>query len=634
MRRGRLLLLAWAVAAAAGGCSIAEDVLVFGPGASPWTEADSRWSIEHPVFGAERLLGACLGPEGRATIVGASGLLLHDDGRGWRLERAPGVSAALLAVIDAGDVVLAAGEDGVVLRRQGRDWVREDTGTDAALRALARGPDGAIWAAGDGGALLRRDGAGWARVAYPEPWPVVDDLTALATVGDTLAIGFASGRVLGHAGEGWRYLGRPDNLGVIGMAAAPDGRLFVSNGRLRCYQAGCWTEVGASGGPISRVAAAGGVLLYCGGYSSVTPLFFSAQADSYSWQGSISYPTALALDEQGRALAVNQEGRILRRRDGGWRLDPAGAGLSWSARPLLDGSCLLASSAMILEPRDGSWHWAAIGPAGLWSGTAIDGFTADDYFFLGTVAWRDEAGIYDYQAVLWRQQGGRGEEIPLPAPVAPRLSGASLAVDASGDLFLTGRYRGVWRLSRGIWSCELAPPDSNGRWSVQRTAAGQVFAWDRQRGWRWSGERWRPVEGVTAEVQYPDGSQVTPRFAGHGAGPLLVLREQSWGVAEGGAGAEWSWQPYPISSMRYRDGSVASAESRSRLFLDGGQALGVYSLSTRPGGERVWTPATGLAPDRLRSLHAEPDGSLIGVGSRTGRVYRHRAANAAFGPAP
>lgn len=633
MRRIRLLLLAWALAAA-GGCSITEDVLVFGPGPSPWTEPESRWSIEHPVFGAERLLGACLGPDGRATIVGTNGLLLHDDGRGWRLERAPRVATVLLAVIDAGDVVLAAGEDGVVLRRLGREWVREDTGTDATLRALARGPDGAIWAAGDGGTLLRRDGSGWANVACPEPWFAGDDLTALATVGDTLAIGFASGRVLGHAGGGWRYLGRPDNLGVIGMAAFPDGRLFVSNGRLRCYQAGRWTEVSASGGPISRVAAAGGVLLFCGGYSSVMPLFLSAQPDTYSWHGYLSYPTALALDEQGRALVVNQDGEIMRRRDGEWRLDPAGAGLFWYARPLLDGSCLLAASREILELRDGSWRRAAIGPAGFRSGVAIDGFAAADYFCLGTAAWRDEAGVNDYRTVLWRQQGLTGEEIPLPAPVAPRLSGASLAVDASGDLFLTGNQRGVWRYSRGVWSRELAPPDSNGKWSVQRTAAGQVFAWDGQRAWRWSGERWRPVEGVVAEAQDPVDSQVIPRFAGHGAGPLVVLRERSWGVAEEGAGAAWSWRRYPISSMRYRDSSVAWAEGRSRLFLDAGQTRSVYSLGTDPGGERAWTPAASLPPEGLRSLHAETDGSLIGVGSRTGRVYRYRAAQAAFDPAP
>lgn len=634
MRREQLLFLAWTAVAAAGGCSVTEDVLVVGPGSSPWEEPDPRWTIEHPVFGAKQLLGACLGPDGRATIVGAGGLVLHDDGRGWRLERALGTTTALLVVIDAGDVVLAAGEGGVVLRRQGHDWVHEDTGTDAALRDLAPGPDGAVWAAGNRGILLRRDGAGWKRVPLPDSSAAAADLTALAVLGDTLAVGLSSGRVLGHAGGGWRELGDVGPLAVIDLAATAGGDLFVSNGFLHRYREGRWTEIDSGEGAVSRLAAGAGVLLHCGLYSSMRPLFLSAQTDSYSWYGYISQPTALALDEQGRALAVNQGGEILRRRDGRWGQDPAGAGLSWRARPLRDGSCVLVTGTWLLEPHEGAWRAVTVGPSGFQTSEALDGLDAGHLFCACYLALPADPYHPDYRPVLWLQRRDGGEEIPLPAQFASRWNHASLVVDAEGAPILTGYNSGVWRYAGGAWKEEMARPDSNGEWDLQRTAAGQVFAWDGRRGWQRGGERWHEVEGAVAEDEDPDRPTVNPRFAGRSTGPLLVLRYRSWGVAETGVGGGWSWGPYALTSMQYRDSGIAWAEGLARLYLEDERTGTIYSLSTRPGDERVWVPVTGLPPEEMESLHTEPDGSLVAVGWRSGRVYRYRPTASPFGAAP
>lgn len=622
----RRLTLLWAALLATGGCSVTEDVLVVGPGPSPWLEPDAGWTVEHPVSGAEQPLAAYLGADGEAWIVGTGGLLLHDAGNGWTRERCDGVHASLAAVVEVGGAVYAAGASGVIVRREPRRWAREASGTGESLRALVAGPDGVAWAAGSGGVLLRRSLSGWEKVAVPEAGGA--DLTSLAVLDDTLVVSSAAGAVFGYAGGAWRRLGDFAPYGVQQVVSVPGG-LFACADSLRRYAGGRWGRAGSGGAAL--MAAAGDLFLYATTSGGVYSLDLSLPAPSGSLVAVLADPvTALAVDALGRGVAASSLGEIARRRQDVWEKDPGGLQRSGRLVSLLDGSRVLLVERRILVPREEGW--AAIAPpAGVsWyaSNVEVDGRSANDFYLLRS----SDTRVFHWQ--------GDWEEIAPPGLLDPMdvMLGApaSFFVDADGDVWFAGRFQilvagdlwrsawDLWRLAAGVW-CREPPPQPSGTWQLQRTASGQVFAHNYQRAYVRQGGSWQALPGIRRD------SSGQLRLAGGNLAPLVAVRGGDWLVRLGPCASDTAWHSFGVDLP---DLPIVLTESQAGVFLMTRERSSVLRLAWGWSAGWSWEAAAGPAPEWLKSLHAEPDGSLIGVGRETGRVYRHRLPAAPFNPAP
>lgn len=629
----RALLAALAVLAAAG-CSITEDRLVFGPGPPALGLVDPGWSVEHPISGEESLLGACLGPDGEAWLVGTGGLVLHDDGRGWRREDTAGVDAALGTVIAVDGGAFAAGADGVVLRREGRAWVREATGSDADLRALAVDAHGVLWAAGSDGALLRREAGGWTAVAVPDlggGGHCRANLTSLAVLGDTLVVASDAGEVLAHADGGWRRLGSFAPYGVIQLAAAATGELFVSTGDLHCYAQGRWNPV-ALDQDVRLLAAAGTVLLMSRAYSWVSARFLAAQPDSSNWSVDMAgAPTAICLDAAGRALAVDAGGGIARRVAGAWAQDPAGRLGTGRLFTLLDGSCVLVAGGRFLV-RDEEGGWRALEDHGAaprqYGSFHLDGVSRSDFYVCTNWPWQ-----------VWRFDGN-WTELPLPLPAPPGIFDwepkKSFLVDSEGIPWLSSYSqmpvgggatlveRDIWRWVRGAWSRASNPRGERG-WNLQRTASGQVFAHGAWGAAYWQRDGWRGVPGIV-----PD-KMGRLWLAGRGPAPLVALRGEDWLARTSPWDTTAAWEGFGFSTFSYEFGAV---EGRGGIYVQPQDVHGIRRLGADTRGEWGWAYATGELPEAMYSLHVEREGSLIAVGSESGRVYCYRPPASPFNRAP
>lgn len=629
----RALLAALAVLAAAG-CSITEDRLVFGPGPPVLGLADPGWTVEHPISGEESPLGACLGPDGEAWLVGTGGLVLHDDGRGWRREDTAGVDATLTAVIAVDEGTFAAGAGGVVLRQEGRTWVREATGTGADLRTLAVDAHGVLWTAGNDGALLRREAGGWTAVAVPDiegGGLCRANLTSLAVLGDTLVVASDAGEVLAHADGGWRRLGSFAPYGVIQLAAAATGELFASTGDLHCYAQGRWNPV-ALDQEVRLLAAAGTVLLSSHAYSWVIARFLAAQPDSSNWSVTLDgAPTAICLDAAGRALAVDAGGGIMRRIAGAWQRDPAGRLGTGRLFTLLDGSCVLAAGGRFLV-RDEEGRWLALedddSAPRLYFSFHLDGVSRSDFY---VCIWPWQVSHYD----------GSWTELPLPSPAPPILPidwdpEDSFLVDGEGVPWLCGDFhtsvedgtagtgRDIWRWVRGAWSRASTPRGERG-WNLQRTASGQVFAHGAWGAAYWQRDGWRGVPGIA-----PDKNGRL-WLAGRAPGPLVALRGADWLARLSPWDTTAAWEALGFTPFLYDPRAV---EGRGGIYLQPQDMHGVQRLGADERGEWAWTYATGVEPEAMYSLHVEREGSLIAVGYESGRVYRYRPPAAPFNRTP
>lgn len=622
----RRLTLLWAALLATGGCSVTEDVLVVGPGPSPWLEPDAGWTVEHPVSGAEQPLAAHLGENGEAWIVGTGGLLLHDAGNGWIRERCDGVHASLAAVVEAGGDVYAAGAGGVIVRRGPHRWARETSGTGESLRALAAGPDGAVWAAGSGGVLLRRSFSGWEKVPIPEAGGA--DLTGLAVLDDTLVVSSAAGAVLGYAGGAWRRLGGFAPYGVQQIVGVPGG-LFACADSLRRYAGGRWGRA-ASGGA-ALMAAAGDRFLYATTSGGVYCLDPSLPAAPGSLVAVLADPvTALAVDALGRGVAASSLGEIARRRQDVWEKDAGGLQRSGRLVSLLDGSCLLLAQSRILVRREDGWV-AIEPPAGdSWrpSQVSADGRSASDFYLLRHSGTR---------VLHWK---GGWEEIAPPGLLDPMdvMMGApvSFFVDADGDVWFAGRFQientgdlsvyawDLWRRAGGVWRRE-PPPQPGGNWRLQRAPSGQVFACNYERAYVRKGESWQSVPGISLD------SQGLLRLAGREPAPLVAVRLEDWLVRLSLNASDASWRSFGDDLP---DLPIALAESRAGIFLMTREHSSILRLARSRSAGWSWEAAAGPAPEWLDGLHADSDGSLIGVGRDTGRVYRYRPPAAPFDRAP
>lgn len=99
----------------------------------------------------------------QAWLVGASGASYRLTEAGW--QRVPtGTTATLRAVVQQGDVALAAGDRGTILRSDKVAWTALASGTDVDLRAAAVVGATTAWIVGDKGTVIEVSGEAVRRV--------------------------------------------------------------------------------------------------------------------------------------------------------------------------------------------------------------------------------------------------------------------------------------------------------------------------------------------------------------------------------------------------------------------------------------------------------------------------------------
>ncbi len=600
-------MLGGALLLSVAGCSVTDEVPVFGPGQSPWAAIDPRWRVEAPPSGAERPLAATLLAGDQALIVGTHGLALrHRDGA-WTRE-ATGSDASLTDVIASQGEIFAVGTGGTILRRDVAAWTREPSGTDAALAALAATPDGMIWAAGERSTLLLRGPAGWNQVTL---WPpqAPTDLTDLAVVGDTLVVGSSSGQVMGYCGGAWRQIGSFGPSSVTRLAAAPSGDLFaVVGGSVRSYKAGVWRPRWSSADYI----AARDSLLLTGWRSWARLSDFSGHelpSSSFDYfQGRID---AVCLGEAGTGLAVSDIGEIAWLRGGTWTS-------ALDERPLVEGvvlqdGTLLTRSGSTLFALDASgWEPVRSLPAG--ADTISHGFP---------VSWsgmsRDDFCLAGVEGPLlrWRERWTTYQ-------LAPNSICSQVLIDGSGTVMVSDYTVGVFTLTGEGWRFELpvlpAPYGDVRRWTLQRDGLGRAIALSQEHLRARLDGRWTDP----ALIEQPNGGWWWGmRCAGEYPHKFALLEEGSWLPWDPAQpGRQTGWLPYDFPPNITRGFRTVAAGTRE-IVIATPYPSAVLRLRWERPGSGVWELVAGPVADDISVLIVEPDGSLTAIGGNTGRRYHY-----------
>jgi len=580
------------------GCSGMEETPVFGPGPGVWAGYDPAWTVVHPTNGTERLLAACALASGEAWAVGTGGVVVHHVGERWLRERT-GTGATLADVATDGRLVCAVGSGGAIIVREGGEWRREASGTSGALRAVAFAADGTPWAGGEGGALLRRTEEGWHRKVQLG----ASDVTALVALGDTMVVGYASGRVVGMFGPMWRTLGEFGGTGVLRLAVSPSGTLFAAADSLYRYDSGRW--IALSGNADHRLAA-NDSLVFCGGVA----LRLDGSGDWHDPLHWIPWPgqqlAAVCAVGPAGALAVGLDGAFSWLRDGAWRRDPDG-GCTGAGVPLADGTICALIDGQVIAWDDDRWRVVGASPVAhsdTLSIELVDGLDRSRLLF------RANAGF-----VL---TGASRQVVPPPpyrwstqALLAP--DGALVGADEEGLIAWDGQE----------WRREYINPDEGWlSYELGRTRDGQLFALhgrgilSREKG------RWRAVARL-AESDY-----ISHVGAYSAAGPVgdswVVLGAQRWlHWRDRDDSVQNDWRPYePPRNDVWIWVSCEAAGVVYALEQNANRVLGLRFAGPETG---EWSAVTGPLPDRVQALRVEPDGSITAFAPVAGRVWRYPA---------
>lgn len=272
-------------------------------------------AVLHQGIAHDALYDVCFDARG-AVAVGAAGVVLasRDAGASWQPQPQEATALALLGVACTDQRRLAVGQAGIVLVDDGNGWRKVESGTEQRLLAVAMNDTGlAVAVGGFGAVMLSRDrGESWEPVAFD--WPaLVEDFAephlydvavaedgAITLVGEfemvmrspdggatwarvhkgdaslfglhigPSGVGYAvgqEGRILRSAdgGASWEALAAPVDAPLLGVWASADDRVLVSG--MRTMLAG-----GAGGASWRRLEGAD---IATGWYSAVA----SATAD-------------------------------------------------------------------------------------------------------------------------------------------------------------------------------------------------------------------------------------------------------------------------------------------------------------------------------------------------------------------
>ncbi len=153
-----------------------------------------------------------------AMAVGERGVAIRRDESGTWTATDTRVQSTLRAVTgDEDGVVFAVGDRGTVLRFQSGAWRKEPTDTGVTLHGIAMATDGTPVAVGEQGTLLIRQKGAWKKLTVGE-----HHLRAIAAEGQQLVAVGDAGTVIEHIGEGWKRVGVPTAVDLLGVGI--DGR--------------------------------------------------------------------------------------------------------------------------------------------------------------------------------------------------------------------------------------------------------------------------------------------------------------------------------------------------------------------------------------------------------------------------
>lgn len=155
-----------------------------------------------------------------------TGVVVHYDGRAWRLADSPEVHGLRAVQAVAADDVWAVGDRGAIVHFDGTDWTATEGPDFANLTDVSVLESGVGWAVGfdrktNGGVTLRFSGGRWTLDSFNE----LPRLLAVQTLAPdlTLAVG-ANGVMMHHDGTLWREIGRtyPGGFDPWALAARAD----------------------------------------------------------------------------------------------------------------------------------------------------------------------------------------------------------------------------------------------------------------------------------------------------------------------------------------------------------------------------------------------------------------------------
>ena len=174
--------------------------------------------------------------------VGASGIVLHYDGRTWStIENGPMLD--LLSVWgSSGSDVFVVGYPGVCLHYDGKTWSPMKSGTFNDLYSVWGSANNDVYAVGAGGTLLHYDGSTWSAVKR-STWSCLYGVWG-SSAQDIFVVG-GSGTILHYDGSDWSPMdsGVTDNLNAVWGNAGDDVFGVGDNGTIVHYDGVAWSPM-------------------------------------------------------------------------------------------------------------------------------------------------------------------------------------------------------------------------------------------------------------------------------------------------------------------------------------------------------------------------------------------------------
>jgi hypothetical protein len=491
----------------------------------------TRWALR-------RLWGA--GTES-LYAAGAAGVILHYDGKEWRIIREPAAEQADLWGIFAGEAgpTVAVGEGGVVVEG-GRDRWSERRVTEVSLRGVWGDGGRVLYAVGDGGELLRSSEGRWQRLASD----CYEDLWGLWGASETHLIAVGNRRtVVRFDGERAKeqIVGRTHFRDVSGTGP---GHVFAvgTSGDIAHYAGKDWrSEDSGTVSDLYGVAGRGPDEVWAVGEGGT---ILKRQGSRWMTLAGGVQQTLVAVRAGGYALG--DRGLMLRRNGGRWEAEPALPPGRYHDLWFDAGRMVAVGDRGVMVGRTGRGAWSVI-PSGtpedlvsVWGwggGFVVVGTRGTILRVLGDKVVKDEppTGL-DLRAV-WGASSRSLLAVGTRGTIL-RFDGEKWAEEESGTLadlnavwgsspesaMVAGAGGVVLKLTRGRWRPLTAPfsQDVVGLWGSESrgyfaiTKQGVIAHHD--------GERWQIQRSPAACLRAVDGDPVSGAVLAAGChGSILRL---------------------------------------------------------------------------------------------------------------
>ena len=416
--------------------------------------------------------------DGRAFIVGTSGLVLAWSENGPWYPDPSGTNEDLLAVASLSDGrVIAIGRHGTIIERVDGFWSDRSPGTDHTLREIVVSGD-QTWAVGEGGTVVHRSATGvWELVDCPTEM----DLTGVAAQEDTLYVCGQGGLLLSrHDGVWVDESGGPWGVeDVLSVGALPDGPVVALADSLYVRRDGAWRiqPVQQWFGDLLGMKADYGSF-WLEGSTQVrrfSPLGEVWPLQSYYVRGN---PAHIAPEDSSRALIISGKGGIRwYETDGEWWEDPSGLPGNTLMFRLADGARGCMNQAGILAP----------GPTGL---ITVEGYSSEVLRWAQSPEFCEGRSFQDFYLAnsrdLYRVLDGElHKEMELP----DWWRCNSMAMDQEGNLHFG--YKGlIYRWNGSELTQTLADPEDWADFQVRTGQAGTLLAWTTDNAWYYGEGEW------------------------------------------------------------------------------------------------------------------------------------------------